>query len=67
MGRFIRNYYGYYGYSKSLYTAHILINPIQTIGKLDEESESGVKIWEKVSLWVQFGLLCFLTIFDNHT
>jgi hypothetical protein len=53
--------------SKSLYTAHILTNPIQTMGKLEEESESGVKIWEKVSLWVLFGLLCFLTIFDNHT
>ena len=51
--------------SKSLYTAHILTNPIQTMGKLEEESESGVKIWEKVSLWV--GLFCFLTIFDNHT
>jgi hypothetical protein len=37
------------------------------MGKLDEESESGVKIWEKVSIWAQFGLLCFLTIFDNHT
>jgi hypothetical protein len=53
--------------SKSLYTAHILTNPIQTMDKLDEESESGVKIWEKVSLWAQFGLLCFLTIFDNNT
>jgi hypothetical protein len=53
--------------SKSLYTAHIFTNPIQTMGKLDEESESGVKIWEKVSLWVHLGLLCFLTIFDNHT
>ncbi len=50
--------------SKSLYTAHILTN---TMGKLEEESESGVKIWEKVSLCVLFGLLCFLTIFDNHT
>ncbi len=53
--------------SKSLFTAHILTNLIQTMGKLEEESESGVKIWEKVSLWVLFGLLCFLTIFDNHT
>ena len=50
--------------SKSFDAPHILTNPIQV--KLEEESESEEKIWKKISLRAQFGLLCILTILDNH-
>jgi hypothetical protein len=36
---------------KSFYTAQILNNPTQVKVKLDEETESEEKIWEKISLW----------------
>ena len=46
-----------------------MVFQVQFIDKVkwDEESESEEKIWKKVGLWAQIGLLWMLTTFTTHT